>query len=123
MAPDCKVFTQNAGGAAIVAPEQGTSVAVSRREEKRYRRGGEGGGGGGGGVKKGDLADFSPAFRSLPRGAQMYTHSPHTATRVSSAQTHHQTRQFCCHSALARPAALLPLGPWLLRSFSLLIPL
>lgn len=38
MAPDCKVFTQNAGGAAIVAPQQGTSVAVSRREEKRNSR-------------------------------------------------------------------------------------
>lgn len=49
MAPDCKVFTQNAGGAAVVAPEQGTSVAVSRREEKRNRRESERGWGWGGG--------------------------------------------------------------------------
>lgn len=118
MAPDCKVFTQNAGGAAVVAPEQGTSVAVSRREEKRNRRESERGWGGGG-VKKCELADFSPAFP----GAHMYTHSTHTDMRVSSTQTHHQTRQFCGRSALARPAALLPLGPLLLRSFSLLIPL
>lgn len=116
MAPDCKVFTQNAGGAAVVAPEQGTSVAVSRREEKRNRRESERGWGG---VKKCELADFSPAFP----GAHMYTHSTHTDMRVSSTQTHHQTRQFCGRSALARPAALLPLGPLLLRSFSLLIPL
>lgn len=105
MAPDCKVFTQNAGGAAIVAPEQGTSVAVSRREEKRNRRESERGWGG---VKKGDLADLSPAFRSLPRGAHMYTrtHTPHTQTCASPPHKHTTKRG---SSAAIQPSlALLP---------------
>lgn len=76
--------------------------------------------------KMGDLADVAARISGRSREEintrSVRTHSETHACAFLSHNTHHQ-HHCCFHSVSPRPAALLPLGPLVLRSFSLLIPL